>query len=309
MTSETVELPTRIDSAGREIDLRTWPAVDRTLGVIQILHGLAEHSGRYDRFARAANERGYAVVAHDHRGHGPQFAPDALGHFADRDGWTKVLSDVDAVSRSIREEIADKPLILLGHSMGSYIAQSYVMRYPARIKRLILSGSTWPNRAEVRVARLIAWLLAAIRGPASPGTLMDRLSFGKFNDRFQPNRTAFDWLSRDPSEVDRYIDDALCGHLSSNRLWVDLLGGLLEISRTTSIAGVADDLPILITGGALDPVGGASALSRLAEAYRKAGKSKVDLKLYAEGRHEMLNEINRDEVTRDILDWIESPSA
>ena len=307
MSSRPLELPARVDNEGREIDLRRWPAAEETAGVIQILHGLAEHSARYDRFARAANERGYAVVAHDHRGHGPQFAPDALGHFADRDGWARVVDDVDAVTRSIRETIGDKPIVLLGHSMGSYIAQSYVMRYPARIQRLILSGSTWPNRFEVRVARLIAALIAAVRGPGSPGALMDRLSFGKFNDRFQPNRTAFDWLSRDAAEVDRYIDDPLCGHLSSNRLWVDLLGGLLEISRPASIAGIADDLPVLITGGAVDPVGGAGALSRLADAYRKAGKTKVTLKLYPDGRHEMLNEINRDEVTRDILDWIESP--
>jgi alpha-beta hydrolase superfamily lysophospholipase len=302
-----VALPDRIENEGRQIDLRVWPAGDGTRGVIQVLHGLAEHSARYDRYARAANERGYSVVAHDHRGHGPQYAPDALGHFADRDGWSKVVSDVDAVNRIVRQQFPDVPLILLGHSMGSYIAQSYVMRHAGRIERLILSGSTWPNRIEVRVARLIAGLMASLRGPASPGTLMDRLSFGKFNDRFKPNRTPFDWLSRDQAEVDRYIDDPLCGHLSSNRLWFDLLGGLLEISKRSSLAAVANDLPILISGGALDPVGGAAALSRLAEAYRQSGNTAVSLKLYAAGRHEVLNETNRDEVTKDILDWIDSP--
>ena len=307
MTASPTSLPTRIESEGRDIDVRSWPSADTTRGVIQILHGLAEHSARYERFARAANERGYAVVAHDHRGHGPQYAPDALGHFADRGGWTRVLGDVDAVTKAIRSAMAESPLVLLGHSMGSYIAQSYVLRYPDRIQRLVLSGSTWPNRLEVRIARLIASLLAATRGPSSPGTLMDRLSFGKFNDRFQPNRTSFDWLSRDTSEVDRYIDDPLCGHVSSNRLWADLLGGLLEISRPDSLRSIASDLPILIAGGALDPVGGAGALSRLAEAYRNAGNTDVSLKLYPEGRHEMLNETNRDEVTRDILDWIDSP--
>ena len=130
------------------------------------------------------------------------------------------------------------------------------------------------------------------------------MSFGKFNDAFKPNRTEFDWLSRDPTEVDKYVDDPHCGQLASNRLWFDLLSGLLEISTPTSIARVPKTLPVLITGGELDPVGGKAGMTRLRDAYVAAGLEDVTLKLYAEGRHEMLNETNRDEVSADLLAWI-----
>jgi len=306
MTDTGRRLPASVDTGDRRIAIHEWPAKKEPRAVVQILHGLAEHSARYDRFAQAATAEGIAVVAHDHRGHGPDYAPDSLGHFADRNGWFRVIADVETVRTTIRSGYRRLPLVLFGHSMGSYIAQCFCMRFPHPADALILSGSTWPNRSEVRVARAIAWLLARLRGPRSAGKLMNRLSFGKFNDRFRPNRTEFDWLSRDPKEVDAYIDDPLCGAISSNRLWVDLLGGLLEISDPKSIARIPADLPVLITGGELDPVGGRPALETLAAKWRDQGKKNLTLKIYDGGRHEMLNETNRDEVTADLLAWIKT---
>ncbi len=132
------------------------------------------------------------------------------------------------------------------------------------------------------------------------------MSFGQFNKRFAPNRTEFDWLSRDEQEVDEYVADPLCGAPSGSRLWYDLFGGLLEISRESALRKVPTVLPILITGGELDPVGGAKALTRLAAEYEATGHENVTLKLYPGGRHEMVNETNRDEVTADILAWIDT---
>ena len=305
--NDTIPLPSSITTDdSHEILLRCWLPESRPKACVQILHGLAEHSARYERFANAVTVRGLAVIAYDHRGHGAAYAEGTPAHFADRDGWERVVADVGYVNRAIRQAMPATPLVLLGHSMGSYIAQSFAMRAPETIDLLILSGSTAPNRAEVRIARGLAWLIAAFTRAASPARLMNTLSFGKFNDAFKPNRSEFDWLSRDPSEVDKYIADSHCGQLASNRLWFDLLGGLLQISTPDAIGRLPKDLPVLIAGGELDPVGGKPGLTQLHEAYAASGLTDASLRLYPEGRHEMLNETNRDAVTADILDWIEA---
>ena len=289
---------------GHRIELRQWLPAAEPRAVIQVLHGMSEHAGRYQRLADACTAAGYAVVAHDHRGHGE--AAEPLGHFADRDGWDRVIEDALAVNEAARALADRRPLLLFGHSMGSYVAQSQVMRAPGSADALLLSGSTWPKRIEVRVARLVASVGARLRGPRTPARLLDSMSFGAFNKGFAPNRTPFDWLSRDPSEVDRYVADPLCGAPASHAFWRDLLGALLEISDAQGLARVPVGLPILITGGAQDPVGGARRLALLADAYRASGKTDVTLTLYPEGRHEMLNETNRDEFVADLLDWIEA---
>ena len=305
MTDETRNLPSSLTANdGHAIAIRQWLPDEQPKTVVLVLHGLAEHSARYERFALAATARGVAVVTYDHRGHGPAEAASSTAHFADRGGWEAVVADVGHAIHAIRETFANTPVVLLGHSMGSYIAQSFAMRAPETINRLVLSGSTWPNRGEVRVARSIAWVISTFAGAASPARLITKLSFGKFNDAFKPNRTEFDWLSRDPDEVDKYVADPHCGQLASNRLWFDLLGGLLEISEPGAHAKLPKELPVLILGGERDPAGGTRALTALQAAYLGAGLGEVALELYPGGRHEMLNEINRNDVTADILDWI-----
>ena len=294
--------------SGRRIALRSWRAWEPR-AVVQVLHGLAEHIDRYERFATACNRRGIAVVGHDHRGHGAAAEATQLGHFGDKDGWSRVIDDAYAVFRATEREYRDLPIILLGHSMGSYIAQDLVMRKTPAIAGLLLSGSTWPKRSDVRFARLLAVILCALRGRRAPGQVFDKMVFKTYNKHFEPNRTEFDWLSRDELEVDRYIHDPKCGSLSSYALWRELFGGLLNISTREALRKAPDELPILITGGELDPVGGRAALERLAAEYRTTDHSDVTLKLYPEGRHEMLNETNRDAVTKDWLDWIDAVVA
>ncbi|MBT5219605.1 MAG: alpha/beta hydrolase [Woeseia sp.] len=288
---------------GHSIPVFEWCPSDAppTL-VIQVLHGLGEHAGRYERFAAACNADRIAVIAHNHRGHG---RVQGFGHYADHDGWPKVISDVLQVRQHIAELFPTVPVVLLGHSMGSYIAQSFVMRHGGNNHALILSASTYAPRGQLRAGHLCAQLLTALTGGQRVNSFLNHSGLGKFNERFKPARTKFDWLSRDEAEVDRYIQDPLCGGDFSNKLWADLTGGLLEITSGDAAATVRQDLPILILGGERDPVGGAIGLTLLADVYRKTGHDDVTLKIYPEGRHEMLNETNRDEVTRDIIEWIQ----
>ncbi len=296
-----------ITDDGQSVSEFIWrPDGSRPRAVVQILHGLGEHASRYERFAKECTSAGFVVWAHDHRGHGAR--PGVAGHFADSQGWDKVINDAWQVNERIRARYEDVPIVLLGHSMGSYIAQSFLFRHPALIAALILSASTFANKAELLSGHGLATMLAAT-AKQQKSALLNRLGFGKFNKPFQPTRTDLDWLSRDEEEVDRYIDDPLCGGTFTNALWRDLTGGLLEITSRTALHSVPRNLPILITGGEKDPVGGTAGMQRLAAAYRDTGHGKVDLKVYPGGRHEMLNEINRREVMADLIHWINSVLA
>jgi len=292
---------------GQQILVDSWRplASEQVLAIVQIFHGLGEHPARYERFANVCAAQGYAVVAHAHRGHGESCARQDLGHFADVDGWSRVLSDAFVVQQNILQRFPNVPLVLLGHSMGSYIAQAFLLRHPDAVDALILSGSTCASRLQLWLGHWLAALAVWRSGPAAKSALLNSLSFGDFNKKFAPNRTDFDWLSRDEYEVDKYVADPLCGVPSSNKLWHDLTGGLLEITSKKSIARIPAKLPVLITGGAVDPVGGAKGLARLADVYLRTGHRRVALKVYDDARHEMLNEINRDHFSEDLLRWID----
>ncbi len=287
---------------GHEIHMHMWSPEDPVSRVIQVLHGLGEHSARYKRFARSAAFRGYAVCVHDHRGHGPHTGE--LGYFADDSGWHLLVADALLVQKLSRERFTEAQLVLLGHSMGSYVAQSFAMRYGDRLAALILSASTWPSRLQLwpalAIARIEAWRL----GIHGKSVLLDKLGFGAFNKRFAPARTEVDWLSRDAAEVDKYISDPLCGGPFSCGLWLDLLAGLVDISSGDALARVPAGLPTLITGGECDPVGGERGMTRLAMHYAQTGHQRISVKIFPDGRHEMLNDSNRDEVTANWLDWI-----
>ena len=289
---------------GLEIHVQSWEPATGTTAIIQVLHGLGEHIARYDRFAQAATARGFALVGHDHRGHGPH--SDDLGYFAGKDGWGKVIGDVATVNNWIREQFPDQPVVMLGHSMGSFIAQAFAMHYGDRLKGMLLSASAWPSRIELVPGRLIAHMEGWRLGPAAHSSLLHGLFFGKFNRRFRPNRSEADWLSRDEAEVDKYIADPLCGGPFSCRLWQDFLAGLWELGSDAALNRIPSGLPILISGGAADPVGGDKGMSKLLTHYAQTGHGRVKFRIYPDGRHEMLNESNRDEVTGDWLDWMTS---
>ncbi len=299
---------TELDApGGHKVPVYLWEPAGAPGAIVQVFHGLGEHSARYGRFADAATRAGFVVCAHDHRGHGP--TAETIGFFAPQDGWQHLVTDGKIVTDFLKTRYTNQPVVLLGHSMGSYIAQSYAMQHGEELVALALSGSTWPSRMLVRVGRLLARFEAWRLGRQGESALLNKLGFGDFNKKFEPARTELDWLSRDNDEVDRYVADPLCGGPYTAGLWLDLLGGLLEVSEDTNLARIPAELPILITGGADDPVGGERGMLQLAEHYESTGHASLSEAIYAEGRHEMFNETNRDEFTSDLLRWIASTLA
>jgi len=189
--------------------------------------------------------------------------------------------------------------------MGSYIAQYFSMQHDYRLTALVLSASTWPNKAKLLPGRILARVESWRHGGRGKSALLDKLGFGDFNKPFAPARTELDWLSRDEAEVDAYINDPLCGGPYSCGLWIDLLGGLKAIASDRALRRIRADLPLFLTGGAEDPVGGQKGITDLAMHYSKSGHTRVSTRIYADGRHEMFNEVNRDEFSADVLGWIQ----
>lgn len=287
---------------GVEVFVHRWLPDAEPKAAVQIAHGLAEHSGRYARLAEALTNAGYAVYANDHRGHGHTANPGDLGYFATGDGWAKCLDDLWSLNRRIAADLPGKPIVFLGHSMGSFMGQRFCAEHSDALAGCVLSGSNGAPPAIAGVGRLIARFERFRLGPRGRSQLLQKMMFGEFNRRFEPTRTAFDWLSRDPAEVDRYIADLLCGFPFTTQLAIDLLGALGPLTSPESVAKIRKDLPVYIFSGARDPVG--ANIDGLIDAWRRAGVQKIAVKLYEDGRHEMLNETNRDEVTRDLLAWL-----
>lgn len=286
---------------GHQIQTYTWP-LEQAKAWVHINHGMAEHASRYERLAQALNAEGYSVVAHNHRGHGTSLTTQ-LGHYSDQQGWQKVVSDIGVVRDACCQ--SDLPYYLMGHSMGSFIVQAYMVETDKTVDALILSGSNYQSQLLAKAGRSIAKLERFRLGTTKPSKLLQFLSFGSFNQAFKPNRTDFDWLSKDHAEVDKYINDPLCGFDCSTQLWVDMLTGLIDLFSPKSFSKIQADLPIYIFGGDQDPVGEkGKGLPKLAAAYNQAGQNNVSMKLYPAGRHEMLNESNKEEVIADIVSWI-----
>lgn len=274
-------------------------------GVLLIVHGMAEHGARYARFAAAAGAEGWAVYAPDLPGHGCTASASPRGHFADRDGWSSALAAVHAVRIALAAQHRTAPLVLLGHSMGSFIVQHYLVEHGAGLAGAVLSatsGSLGPLR---RLGLLLMQAEAALLGPRHPSALAEALTFRSFNKPFAPARTGFDWLSRDPAEVDRYIADPLCGFRCTAALWRDLFSAGATLCDAGRLSRIPPALPILMICGSADPVSaGKAGPALLAAAYRTAGLQDVAVRAYPDGRHELLNDICRTQVTADLLEWM-----
>ena len=286
---------------GRKINVSSWTSPNAK-AYLHICHGMAEHIDRYLEFAEAMAKNGFNVFYHNHRGHGEN---EILGHYSDTDGWSKTIHDMCAVQDGI---ISDKtlPLFLLGHSMGSFIAQGYAVRHGERLAGLILSGTNYQHPFMYYAGRIIATIEKKRIGLRTPSKTMDILSFASFNNHFKPTRTDFDWLSRDEEQVDKYINDALCGFPCSPETWIQLLSGLIEISDATNLAKIPSSLPMYLFGGDKDPVGRlGKGIPALEQKLRQTGHDSVTSKLYKEGRHEMLNETCKEQVYSDINTWIQ----
>ena len=278
------------------------PAADPR-AVVVIAHGMAEHAGRYGRFAAALTAAGFAVYAFDHRGHGHTARdPAGLGHVADHDSWNRAVVDLAAVCDLAAQRHPGRPVLLFGHSMGSFMAQQFLYEHGDRIAGCVLCASNGRPPPIAALGRLVARLEKLRLGGRGISMFIHNMSFGAFNRRFAPARTDFDWLSRDAAEVDKYIADPLCGFPISVQSWIGFLDGLDAMARPENQARIRKDMPVFVIAGSHDPVsGGGKGLRQLLDAYQAAGLNRVESRFYDQARHELLNETNRDAVTADII--------
>ncbi len=266
---------------------------------------MAEHSSRYARFAQRLTDHGYAVYGSDHRGHGRTSGTRAS--FAAKNGWQSVLDDLRAVTDRAREEHPGLPVFLVGHSMGSFLARAYAAQHGSELAGIVLTGTAGGAGALGKVGVFLAATQARLRGHTHTSGLLNTLTFGQYNSAFKPTRTEFDWLSRDPAEVDKYVNDPDCGFVFSAGAFTDVLQGLAEVNTDQLASRVPKDLPVHLASGDMDPVGAnGKGVRQVADQLRRAGVQDVTLTLWPEARHEILNETNRDEVEIEIVDWLDA---
>ncbi len=282
-------------------------APEKPRAVIQIEHGVAEHIGRYVAFATKLAEEGYAVFADDHLGHGKTVnSEEELVWFAEKDGWSLVCQDVWKLHDIAVQRYPGIPFILMGHSMGSFIARTVALEHSRELDGLIISG-TGHQSAPIIWAGKAACLIEKLRmGSKGRSKLINQLAFGSYNKVFKPNRTAYDWLTREEREVDKYIQDPLCGADVTVGLFHDMLMGLNIIRQSKNLRRMRRDLPIYMFSGDKDPVGGMGKGVSMVYALMKAnGLADVTLHLYKDGRHELLNGPDRKRVVKELLSWLD----
>ncbi|KYH34656.1 phospholipase YtpA [Clostridium tepidiprofundi DSM 19306] len=295
------------DKMGQNIFVYKWEGNEGTpKAAIQIAHGASEHAKRYFEFAKTLTEEGFVVYANDHRGHGKTALNDEeLGFFAEKNGWKIVVDDMHELTDIIKKENGDIPIFLLGHSMGSFLARSYIIEYGKGIDGVILSGTGYNTSFEIKLGLLISNREINKKGLKTKSMKLQKLTFGSLNNKFKSPRTDYDWLNRDEKEVDKYIEDKLCGGAFTTSSYRDLFNGISEICNLKNISKVPKTLPIYLFSGDKDPVGkNGKGVLKVYNLFKKAGIRDIEMKLYKDGRHEMLNELNKHEVYEDIINWI-----
>lgn len=284
-----------------------WSPEGEPKAVLQIVHGIAEFIERYDGFAEFLTRRGFLVVAEDHMGHGQSIGSDGIqGYF--RGGWFSAVADSFHLLEMTKAEFPDLPYVLFGHSMGSFMARTILCKYPdSGIDAAILCGTGWqPAFALPAVIKIVEGECKKV-GETNPSERLQKLVFGGYNKRVEHPRTEFDWLTRDAGIVDDYIAHPLCGFTASAGLLRDMLTGIRYIEQPKNLAAMDKALPVFFIAGGDDPVGSyGKGVRKAADAFRKAGMTDVSVHIYPLCRHELLNEINKEEIYADVQQWMTS---
>ncbi|MGL4820172.1 MAG: alpha/beta fold hydrolase [Bacilli bacterium] len=273
-------------------------------GIVQIAHGMAEHSGCYQEWCAYLIENGYGYAVHDHAGHGQTAQQHALGHFDFKLGWEQVVDDVHSFTTYVKSHTS-LPIFIMGHSMGSFLVRTLLPKTSGEYTGCILSGTGASLGLLGAAGQTIARVELTLRGEHNHSPLMEKLSFGAFNRRFTPAKTPFDWLSRDEEQVQAYIADPLCGFTCTSSFYYHLLRGIGIANRKETFERTANGLPILLFSGDQDPVGDFGiGFSKVVHHFKERGMKDVTAKLYPNGRHEMLHETNRLDVFKDTVGWL-----
>lgn len=275
--------------------------------VVQIVHGMAEYVERYEEFAEYLTSKGIVVTGEDHMGHGKSVGKDGkFGYFCEQDPATVLVRDVHRLKKATQAIYPDVPYIIMGHSMGSFIARNYMFRYGTGITGAIIMGTGMPDKKLMVMSKAVAGMQKAFLGSRHISEMINKLAFGKYNAEIENARTQFDWLSRDNARVDRYIADPLCGFTFTVNGFSTLFELILRLHRDDNMERIPKKLPVLMVSGTADPVGDyGKGVHRAYDSLKAAGLNNLQLKLYEGGRHELLNETNRGEVAEDIYRWIE----
>ena len=289
--------------------MRWEPEGGSVRAVLQICHGVAEHIARYDAFARYLNGLGIAVVGHDHLGHGLSLPEGGTPvYFGEGNTWNTVVDDIYVLHQRIRLWYPDVPLCIMGHSMGSFLTRTYLIRYPGTVKAAVIMGTGWQPKAVIAGGMAVAKAVGAVVGENGTSDLVTNLAFGAYNKLFAPNRTSCDWLSADEGNVDAYMADPLCGADATVGLFLQMLSGIRFNQKLSNLRQMDPRIPVLFVAGEKDPVGDCgNGVRRTYQEFRRAGVQDCTLKLYPGLRHEILNEkAQQQQIFEDIGQWLTS---
>lgn len=290
-----------------KIQAYKWIPDGEIKAIFQIIHGMAEHIARYEDFAEYLCERGFMVIGEDHLGHGRTAAINnsKKGYFCEKHGDTVIVRDVHRLKKIIQKEYPGIPFFILGHSMGSFMIRNYMYRYGTGINGAIVMGTGHQPRGLLRVSRAIAAMQGFLLGDDHTSNLINVMAFGTYNKRIPKAKTHYDWLTRDEAIVKKYIDDPDCGFTFTVGGFKVLFKLLWKLTDTENTEQMPVELPVLMVSGDADPVGEyGKAVQGVYDSYIALGMKDVTLKLYRDDRHELLNELNREEVYEDIYNWV-----
>ncbi|HSI67489.1 MAG TPA: lysophospholipase [Planococcus sp. (in: firmicutes)] len=273
---------------------------------VHILHGMAEHISRYEEFAEHLVKNGFAVSGHDQRGHGRTSERNgAAGFFAKEDGFDLIVEDSRQVMKAVQEQLGDLPLILFGHSMGSFVARRYIQLYSPEISKVVLSGTGGDPGLSGQAGLAFAVLSAKKGGKESSNPMLGKLTFGSFAKQFAEEESEYAWLSRDTSEVAKYENDDLCGFAMTNQFYVDLFTGIARINKKKEIDEIRKDLPVFLISGSEDAVGdNGKGVFQTAQQYQQAGLKNIRVYLVENARHEVLHELDKEVNYSIIAEWM-----
>ena len=283
-----------------------WVPEGKVVCILQIVHGMAEYIERYEELAQFLGEKGILVTGDDHLGHGKSVEPGGTyGYFCEQDPATVVVRDVHRLKKMTQEDYPGIPYVILGHSMGSFILRNYLFRYGTGIEGAIICGTGSQPQILVKFCKILAALQGMFLGDKHVAKLIDSLAFGSYNNRIPDVKTSSDWLCTDDQIVESYVKDELCGFTFTVNGFRTLFELLNRLNKMENVSRMPKDLPVYFIAGEMDPVGNyGKGVRKAYEDFKKAGMERLSLKLYPEGRHELLNEKNKKQVYEELYLWI-----